>query len=287
MGNTKKKRDVRPAKPPRMEFEERDGDILKFTGDCRVVRQDQIHKMFFGNSKSASTRRLALLFYHGFLQRLFLPVVIGRSPTLYVLDHKGADFLRSNYGYDIRWYPSSRDLKPYFLDHALAINEVRIAVSLACRQPGYELKTWLGESFLKANYDRVAIETDDGLRAVSLIPDSFFALKTPQHIARFFLELDRGTETTGRFQSKVKAYLAYCKNDDCQRRYRSQNMRVLTVVTGGEKRLADLKHVTEQAGGSGRFWFSRATDLSAGTILHSSVWQKAGYDDLHTLIEPK
>jgi hypothetical protein len=236
-----------------MRLTERDRQIIEAVYLHRVLRQDQVQALFFG-SKSAAQRRLALLYHHGYLARQFLPVRGGimNSPILYLLDRRGAELLRAEYGYEeVRWHARDNKVGEDFLEHALAINDFRIAVCLASRHAGYRVLTWLGEAELKADYDRVAIRSASGRkRAVPVIPDSYFALDTPQGRAHFFLELDRGTMTTRRFRTKIEAYLAYYQGGGYQRRFGTRSLRVLTV-TLGERRLENLKRVTGEAGGEG------------------------------------
>src|SRR5258708_843191 len=207
---SRRRRDQRVANPVPMRLTDRDKQIILAVWLYRVLGQIQIQILFF-RSKNTCQRTLARLYLHGFLQRVFWPVVTGSPPTLYVLDKKGVDLLKSEFGYDdLRWYPTSRILKGGFLEHTNAINDFRIAVTLAAQQCGYALEIWKNESELKAQYDYVRIQTRFGLKKTSVIPDGFFLLSSgPQSKARFFLELDRGTETTERFQTKVKAYIAY------------------------------------------------------------------------------
>jgi len=96
---------------------------------------------------------LARLYDHAFLERKFLPVIFGRSPTLYVLDRRGADLLRSERGYeDLAWYSSNKDLKTDFKEHTSAINDFRLSIVVAARKQGLELTTWASETQLKSDY---------------------------------------------------------------------------------------------------------------------------------------
>src|SRR5260221_6982870 len=182
MVTPRKKRNERGSLPPPMELTLRDTRIIEAVYQYRVLRQDQIHALFFGASHTASQRRLALLYHHGFLERRFLTVRASYllSPTLYMLDKRGAAHLRTALGYDeIAWKPVDVQVGQLFLEHTLAINDVRVAITLACRAPGYELLTWESETDLKADFDRVTLRARTGQRrAVSLIPDSYFVLGT-------------------------------------------------------------------------------------------------------------
>lgn len=231
----RRKRNRRDDTPPAMILTARDRQIVEMVYQCRVLRQDQIHALFFGTSTSASQRRLALLYHHGFLTRVFLTARASYmlSPALYMLDKRGAELLRMEFGYDdIAWTSKSNDVGQQFLEHTLAINDVRVAFTLACRQrEGFEVIEWRSEAQMKASYDRVTITPPKGRsELISLIPDSFFVVQTPQGKAPFFLEVDRGTETTGRFQTKIFAYQEYIKSGAYQQRYGFKSIRVLTTV---------------------------------------------------------
>ncbi len=61
----RRKRHVRDENPEPMLVTERDVRIIEAVYQCRVLRQDQLHRLFFGSATSASQRRLMLLFQHG------------------------------------------------------------------------------------------------------------------------------------------------------------------------------------------------------------------------------
>lgn len=277
----RRKRNQRDTNPPPMILTERDKRIVEAVYQCRVLRQDQIHNLFFGASKAASQRRLALLYHHGFLTRVFLTVRASYllSPALYMLDRRGAELLRSELGYDdIAWTSKSHEVGQPFLEHTLAINDVRVAVTIACRTHGYALLEWRSEADLKGDFDRVPIQPRNGSKQlVSLIPDSFFALHTPKGKAPFFLEVDRGTETTVRFQDKIRAYQAYVQTGAYEKRYGYKSVRVLTVAFS-QKRLESLKTVTEEVGGKERYWFALHPEITPQNVFDEPLWMTAGSD---------
>lgn len=174
-----------------------------------------------------------------------------------------------------------------FLEHTTAINDFRIRITIAAQAAGYELLKWFTEADLKADYDRVSIRGTSGkMQSVSLIPDSYFVLKTPQGYAHFFVEVDRGTETSGRFKTKVLAYMAYLHSGAYEKRYGSKSMRVVTI-TKGSKRLENLMQATKSVGGKRRFWFAVQTELTTDTILAAPVWRVAGQEECEPLIAPQ
>jgi hypothetical protein len=268
-----------------MQLTDRDQAIIRAVHDFRLLRQDQLARLFF-SSRSTAQRVLQRLYQHRYLNRHFLPVYAGRGPTLYTLDQRGVERLRLTDGLDTVKRYAANDLKSDFLAHLAAINDVRIAVTLAAQDAGYELVRWLSDYDLKADYDRVQIAGAGGRRqSVSLIPDSYFTLKTPRGYANCFLEMDMGSMALERFKNKVRAYIAYYQSGAFERRYGARAVRILTV-TSSPKRLAHLKAATEAAGGRQPFWFALAGDLTPDAILSQPVWQVGTETARARLIEP-
>jgi hypothetical protein len=270
-----------------MRLTERDSLIVKAVYDYRVLRQDQIQRLF-GMTKTRCIRVMQRLFHHGFLARVFLPVVKGAAPTLYVLDRVGVQLLRAEFGLEhLKWHPTSKNLKGEFLEHTSAINDFRITVSLACERLDYGLM-WVGENEMKSDIDKVRVQVSPyKTRTIPIVPDSYFVIDTPRGIAHFFLELDRATSTLARFQDKILGYIAYWETGGFTKRYSESDdnvaFRVLTVVAGistGAKRLQNLKTVTQEVGGQNLFWFAPAQALTEANVLKEDVWIVAGDDEL-------
>ncbi|MHB8626381.1 MAG: replication-relaxation family protein [Aggregatilineales bacterium] len=280
----KQRRDRRAKHPPPMELTPRDQDIVRAVYQYRVLKQEQLQRLFFGTS-AAAQRVLARLYHHGYLERVFLPVFAGRSPTFYVLDKKGTALLHTEFGYDeLSWYPTSKTFKGEFLAHSSAISDVRITVTLAARKLGFSLVTWMGENEMKSDYDKVKVRTSGGrTQLIPIIPDSYFVLDTPLGRTHFFLELDRGTMTMPRFKTKVEGYIIYHQSGGYEARFGTKSLRILTV-TSGQKRLQNLKAVTEDAGGKNRFWFATKATLAPQNIFSEPLWFVAGNSDPMALI---
>jgi hypothetical protein len=281
-------RNRRVASPPPMRLMARDIEILKAVHDFRIVRGNQLQALFFG-SQSTASYRLSRLYQHGFLNRHFLPTLggIASSPALYTLGKRGVDLLRRALDtdpQDIRKPPDHRALSPLFLEHLLQINDFRVAVTVAARRLDYTLEKWLDDFQLKASYDRVVIEAPNRRRReVSLIPDGYFVLKVPQGRACFFLEMDRGTMTRGRFRDKVLAYQAYIASGQYEKRYGTRSLRVLTV-TSGLKRLENLKAEAEEVKGGRVFWFTTGDQVSVESVFSDPIWSVTGEVRLESLI---
>lgn len=292
MNQPKRKRHVRRESPPEMVLQQRDIDVIEAVYRFRVLSQAQITALLFGSSATAQYR-LEKLYDHHFLERKFLPVSLGegRSPTLYILDRRGVETLRTERGYDeIKWFGTSKRLSADFLSHSIAVNDVMVLVTLACRRHGFELEQWQGENEVKADYDRVMVQSGAGGRErMPVVPDSFFTILANERRYPFFLELDRGTMTLARFKNKVRAYLAYYKSGAYEKRYGLQSIRMLTIVStksqsGGVKRLENLKAATEEITKERWFWFAPLAELTAENILKVPVWHQATQQETKALI---
>lgn len=288
----KRKRHKRQKSPPGMVLQPRDIDVIEAVYRFRVLSQAQIAALHFG-SKATAQYRLEKLYDHHFLERKFLPVSLGdgRSPTLYVIDRKGLEALRTERGYDdVKWFGTSKGLSADFLSHTMAINDVMIRIMLACRAHGFELEQWRAENEVKADYDRVTIQLSQGKREdIPVVPDSYFAIVAHHRRYPFFLELDRGTMTLARFKNKIRAYIAYFKSGAYEKRYAAKSLRVLSIVStrsqsGGEKRRDNLKAAAEELTRERWFWFATLAELTSDNILTGPIWRQATEHDTKTLI---
>ena len=283
----------RAAQPPPMMLTERDREIVKVVRAFRLLTRSQIETLLFppehGQGHPTKTSRcrlrLKLLYQHGFLQRL--AVSVRGSPAqgdlIYCLDHRGADLLAGARGDEPDGWLRAHRLSPFFLEHTLRINDLRIAVTLAAEKLGWKPGDWLDEAALKALKLNVPDPSKPGA-SLPLQPDGFFVLQVGERRASFFLEIDRATMPTKRFQAKVRAYKALLETGKAIEHFKTRNFRVLTITTG-KRRLASLRRAAEQAGADHYFWFSTFEWARAEKVLTEPVWQAVGQDGLHRLIE--
>jgi hypothetical protein len=265
---------------PAMALTDRDCDVIRMVNDCRALTTDQIGALFFG-SRSTAQYRLARLFQHEFLERHFLSVVSdgpSKSPAIYTIGKRGAQILIRRFGYDRRQLrlPKRGTVGWHLLEHLLTVNDVRVAVTLAARQQGYTLETWLDETTFRANPDYVTLT---GKRAKGqkkpVFPDGYFCLQTPHGKARFFVEVDRGTELLSKFAPQIAVYEAYVDSGQYQARFQAKSLRVL-ILTISERRLRNLQRVTEKMGGDQKYWFTTLEHVQAETIFTDPIWQRLG-----------
>ncbi len=281
------RRDERPTDPKPIRITARDIEIIKAVYEYRVMTTQQLKALFFP-SMHQTYGRLKALYDHEFIDRRFQGAAIDKmnTPMLYVLDKRGAELLRGQLGLVIEWHPVHNEVSTQFLEHLVAINDVRIAVTTGCQEKAeLEVLQWVGESDLKADYDRVTIRLTTGKhKTVSLIPDSYFALSTPLGQSHCFLELDRGTMTVKRFKEKILAYQQYYKTGLYQERYQTRSLRVLTVTTS-QTRASNLKQAAEELQGKQRFWFTTLEQVYSHAILTAPIWQVATQSGTRPLVD--
>jgi hypothetical protein len=260
--------------------------------------------LFFSDDgkKSASkpnTRcqyRLQLLHHHGFLTREEQPQRLseGRKPFVYWLGKKGAELVEELLdGEELDWNAREHRVSNLFLEHLLATNDVRIAISNAARKHNFSIPIWLDDHRLKRQQmtDVVTLRGPQGrTQRAGVVPDGYFVLDTGQYLYHHFLEIDLRTvtgaaSTWGKrdWARKVSTFLEYYRSGKYQERYKTQGLRILTVTTG-EKRLVNLKVATEKAGGRSRFWFATFEQIRKSDVLSEAIWQKAGEAGAYTLI---
>ncbi len=273
---------------PPMQLTERDCEVIRMVNDCRMLSTDQIVALFFG-SRSTAQFRLARLFQHEFLERHFLSVVAGapgKSPALYTVGKRGVQVLVDRFGYDRSQVRRSRraTLGWHLVDHLLAVNALRVTITLAARQQGMTLETWLDETVFRGQPDYVILTDRRGRKHKKpVFPDGYFCLQTPRGKARFFLEADRGTEALAKFAPQIAVYQEYMASGQYQARFHARSLRIL-IVTSTERRLKSLMRVTEKVGGDETYWFTTFERVAEETIFAGAIWKRLGSEMLVPLI---
>ena len=95
---------------------------------------------------------------------------------------------------------------------------------------------------------------------------AYFLLTDGEYDYHHFLEVDMGTESRKKFSGKITRYLAYYETGSYQKKYNTNVMRILTVTTS-QKRMKNLKELTEKLEGDSQFWFSTFQDVMPGTVV--------------------
>lgn len=293
-------------KPPKF-HPDKDRELFRDIYECGGLTSRQVSALHFGKVKrfpvsrtQAQCRdRLTQLHQYEYLEVIKRDVMPKRD-YIYVLGAKGISRLAGWLGVSSRELPkrtqvSSREVAT--LDHHEARNNVRVALLLAARSCGATVVTWLADRYFRKFPLPVTLSN----KSLDLVPDDYFHLQwevpdpddpelVRERSAHRFIEVDMGTET-GRsnnssyrtFEGKVKAYLEYYRSGAYTERFGTRGMAVL-VVTTNETRLSNLKRITEEAKGGGRFWFTTMKSITSEHILTGKIWQAAGTEELRSIM---
>jgi DNA-binding Lrp family transcriptional regulator len=263
----------------------RDGEILKSLLRHRFLRSDHIAALSAG-SRQQVLRRLQRLYHHGYLERPRCQIDYYQSGSrriAYGLGNKGAAWLKRELSlqfHQLDWKQKSQVAR-LFLEHALLVSDIMVAVELACRKRN-DIRLLLANDLQIAKMrDPFQWKVDIGQRQkCGVIPDRVFGFEVNGKQCWYFLEADRGTMPITRgnldqtsFQRKLLAYEATWSQNLHRTRFGWQRFRVLTVTTGSE-RVQGIKQACQGlAHGHGLFLFLDAAALARHNDILTIPWQ--------------
>lgn len=247
-------------------------------------------------------------------------LVDGRLPLCWFLTRLGRNKVAqvSNMSpKDLEW-KSPGAYGQFHLAHRLALNDFRIAVTLACQHRGYTIRRWIDDNELKRllAQEKVALrrrvtnpqtqqaEEIQEVQALK-IPDGFFWLDLgngrEQHC--FFeydnqtLTLDYADTSTKDFSAKIRTLGHWYRAGRYKELFpeAGERMWMLTVTSGSTVRLNNLMATTKQVIGPNnkaldRYWFTcaeqiRTLDDYFSPSVFEPIWLRAGQDRLWALDE--
>jgi len=306
-----RKRRIKSAPP--FQMTDRDAAIVDAVHQYRMLEQRQVEQMFFAPTPSQYTNtnrsreRLRLLYQHGYLERILRPIhpSEGSKGPVYRLGAKGAKFLAERAGVSLsklRYWGRGDDqdarptrVQPMFLEHGLALADMRIAIERSAKRHGCSLDVWLDDVELRhPNYwDAVNIFTASQGKAerIPITPDSYFVLVTPQGRGCFFVEVDRSTETIEKtWRRKILGYKEYVLSGAFHKRYGvpwpHTPLRILTT-TLTLARAENLKAAAERYGtpeAAQLFLFGPMSRIAEADVLTAPLWLRAGSKELYELL---
>lgn len=289
---------------PQIELTARDRHIIRLVHRHRFLRSHQISSLVGGSLQHAS-RRLKLLFHHGYLERPRAQLTYyyqgGSRSIVYGLGNKGGALLKQELGNSFRevsWGDKNHSIGRMFLEHALLVSDVMVTLELACRASG-----------------RIRIVHQDELEAQSkrrfkwraqvnpnvklgIVPDRALALEWEKsdgatERAYFFLEADRGTMPVKRsnlFQTsmyrKFLAYEATWSQDLHRTKFGFHRFRVLTVTKSAARVKSLVDACSQLERGHGIFLFADQSVLEKLDILSTPLWQTGRPNESTCLINP-
>jgi len=197
----------------RDELSGRDRAIVRQVADLRLMTATQIERIHFGSeihaSASAAARasrrvlerltRASLLVR---LERRIGGIRAGSASFIYALGPVGHRLLNET----ASARPRLREPSATFADHTLAIAQLVVDLTLAARRGDHDLIGLQTEPWCWRRY-AAGLGTEAILR-----PDLFVSLGIGDFEARWFCEIDRGTEHIPTLIKKCKAYDAYYRS---------------------------------------------------------------------------
>jgi hypothetical protein len=270
---------------------ERDHNIIRQVHRHRFLRSGQITALVAGSPQQI-LRRLKLLYHHGYLERPRSQLDYyhhgGSRQFVYGLGNKGGALLKQELGNtfgSVSWGEKNRPVGRFFLEHALLVTDVMVAIELACRKAGIRL---VHDHELKLPAKRPSFRwrvTLNSRLKLGIIPDRVFALEYPDPAgtlerAYFLLEADRGTMPVKRrtlaqtsFQRKLLTYAATWSQSIHRTRFGFHRFRVLTVTSSAARVKSLIEACSELDRGHGLFLFADRSILDRPEDLFSRVWQ--------------
>lgn len=272
-----------------LQLDPKDREVLELTYEYRLLTSAQLGLLLDGRKRSSLKQKLQTLFHHGYLDRPPSQVVWRITKQLswdmtYAITPKGLQSL--GIITKSRIDSKNQKLTPHFMAHTRAINDVRIAVTLATRtHPSLRLEFWIPEGKWqeKINFHG---------QPKTIRPDSFFMLqdksRLPEHqYFSYFLEYDTGSEDHGRLREKYRVYVALPEQKQIQNPLLPEEsirgFRVLFIAHSQERLKNMLQNIAElplRNSQRSLFYFTTAARIQSTqpeTILNP-VWQRALVD---------
>jgi hypothetical protein len=254
--------------------------IVQAVYSYRFLTAAQLARLFAGHS-AAEEQALQRLVNAEYISAIRRPTLDPFAPnTVYALAQRGANLVADRLGIDrrhVRWRKYHNLVGLAHLEHRLATNDVRIALTLGAPRVGGRLQYWWYEFAVHENVD----DPDEHAPPLVLRPDAYAQCKAGARWLHLFVEVDLATESNGRFAGKVRRYLAYKESTLFRARMGGRSFRVVTVVPS-PARLRALKRVAETQGGGRMYWFGLRADVTEERI-GEPVWRLAGEDGAASL----
>ena len=238
-----------------------------------------------GGSRQQLLRRLQRLFHHSYLERPRAQLDYfyrgGSQAMVYGLGRKSIGLLRVERRPDseVRVGHDS-SVGRVFLEHALLVTDVMVAIELACRAHS-NVGLLTGDDIPLPSETRTlsepfhwSVKLADRTK-LGVIPDSAFVLESGEqpkgdNRVLYFLEADRGTMPVARhdllrssFRRKLLAYEATWTQDLHLRRFGFHRFRVITITTSTARVESLVGECQQMASGHGLFLFADIESLAA------------------------
>lgn len=223
---------------------------------------------------------------------------------VYGLGGKGAAVLKQETGLSFRelpWGEKNRSVGRIFLEHALLVSDVMVAIELSCRQNGRvrllsDLELLPSALGSKPQTFHWKVNVSKSV-ALGVIPDRVFGLEFQNQSGVldrcfFFLEADRGTMPVKRrglsqtsFYRKLLAYEATWEQSIHHSRFGFHRFRVLTITSSAERVKSLVSACSDLKRGHGLFLFADRRILEQPTEFFDQVWQTGKQNETSRLLD--
>lgn len=245
----------------------RDQEILKHVHCHRFLRSDHISALTAGSAQQV-TRRLQRLYHHGYLERPRCQIEyyqVGSRRIVYGIGNKGAAWLKRELTlpYNKLEWKRKNHIGRLFLEHALLISDIMVAVELACRQRTDVRLLSIDHLNIQKRREpfQWSVEIRRGLKS-RVIPDRIFGLEFAGKRCWYFVEADRATMPVRRrgleqssFYRKLLTYEATWVQKIHKQILGIHRFRVLTVTTNSGRVQSMIKACRELKQARGIFLF--------------------------------
>jgi hypothetical protein len=286
-----------------IQLTERDRNIIWWVHRHRFLRSRQIMALL-GETSQQVLRRLQLLYHHGYLERPKAQLDYyhqgGTRHIIYGLGNKGGAFMRGKLGIARRklsWGEKNRAIRGMFLEHAILVSDVMVALELACRETRH-IRLLMEDGLLmgkKRQPFQWQVRMSRG-PSLGVIPDRFFALEFQDQNGGsqrvyYFLEADRGTMPVTRrtlsqtsFYRKLIAYEATWFQSIHRTKLGLNRFRVLTVTTSAARLQSLLDTCSRLKRGHGLFLFADRSILEKPSDIFSPIWKSGRQGEIASLL---
>ncbi len=254
---------------------ERDKHILVSIRNFRYMTTDQIRRLYFAESatataalRAASRNLKKLKEFHliGHLARRIGGVRAGSGSYVWRLEAAGDHLLSLNGRVE---QPRRKRFEPsaYFLTHTLAVAECYVRIMEICDGQNVRLTDIQPEPYNWRPYN-------SGGKLVSLKPDLFAVTVCDAYEDRWFFELDMATESGVRIVEKCRRYHQYYQSGLEQKQYGVFPL-VVWIVPDAKRKRSIIQHIKAEFSKLPNI-FTVITLDELDALMHQSIEMQGG-----------
>jgi len=280
---------------PVFQLTDRDRQILHRVHRHRFLRSDHLVALTTGSPQQV-LRRLQRLYHHGYLERPRCQIDYYQSGSrrmAYGLGNKGAAWLKRERSFPFHQLDWKRKnhVGRLFLEHALLVSDIMVAVELACWQRKDIRLLTVDDLQLSKVREPFQWNVNIGIKC-GVIPDRVFGLEINGERCWYFLEADRATMPITRgdlnqtsFQRKLLAYETTWARNIHSRDFGIHRFRVLTVTTNSERVQGMIAACQKLKQGRGLFLFTDTKTLQKQPDFFAVSWQTSRQGETASLLD--